>query len=272
MSYLDPLLNVVAYQDGAAVSKTGGAAAGGVNFKAPITVAYNPATGLTDIEIPNAPTFGDITANSVTATTVTADEVDAGEVVISGGWTMGPVATGTSTASAVSSSFLPLYSLSLPVGTTVLRFLLVGTLVLTPTVTASATVGIVYCFVRPATGNAIQMFANGDSNESSVNAPFGAFSSPVLTPSTFSIAVNFGTLPAWVGSTAYTAGPVGAADINVVSNDSGKLYMCKTPGTSASSGGPTGTGADITDGTAHWTYVGMILTITWTLFPVSRCG
>jgi len=54
---------------------------------------------------------------------------------------------------------------------------------------------------------------------------------------------------AWVALTAYTTG-------TLVTNDSGKLYICITAGTSASSGGPTGTTADITDGSAHWMYAG----------------
>jgi hypothetical protein len=53
---------------------------------------------------------------------------------------------------------------------------------------------------------------------------------------------------AWAGSTAYTVG-------QRVVNDTGKLYECITAGTSAASGGPTGTSQDITDGTAHWKYV-----------------
>lgn len=36
-------------------------------------------------------------------------------------------------------------------------------------------------------------------------------------------------------------------------NDS-KIYTCITAGTTAGAGGPTGTGSDITDGTAHWEY------------------
>lgn len=48
----------------------------------------------------------------------------------------------------------------------------------------------------------------------------------------------------WAGSTAYGAGWI-------VKNNN-ILYICITSGTSASSGGPTGTAADITDGTAHW--------------------
>jgi lysophospholipase L1-like esterase len=54
---------------------------------------------------------------------------------------------------------------------------------------------------------------------------------------------------AWAASTAYTLG-------QQRNNDSGKVYEVITAGTSAGSGGPTGTGADITDGTVHWKYVG----------------
>jgi hypothetical protein len=35
----------------------------------------------------------------------------------------------------------------------------------------------------------------------------------------------------------------------------GNLYRCTTAGTTASSGGPTGTGSSVTDGTAVWAYV-----------------
>lgn len=41
-------------------------------------------------------------------------------------------------------------------------------------------------------------------------------------------------------------------------NDSGKVYRCTTAGTSAGSGGPTGTGSGITDGSAVWAYVGAV--------------
>lgn len=53
---------------------------------------------------------------------------------------------------------------------------------------------------------------------------------------------------AWVASTAYSLG-------QFVTN-AGKVYYCITAGTSAGSGGPTTTGADITDGTVHWKYLG----------------
>lgn len=53
---------------------------------------------------------------------------------------------------------------------------------------------------------------------------------------------------AWVGTTAYVAG-------ERVTND-GRVYQCTTAGTSASSGGPTGTGSSIADGTVVWTHLG----------------
>ena len=52
----------------------------------------------------------------------------------------------------------------------------------------------------------------------------------------------------WAASTAYTVG-------DVVVNDSDKVYTCDTAGTSAGSGGPTGTGSNITDGGARWDYL-----------------
>ena len=55
---------------------------------------------------------------------------------------------------------------------------------------------------------------------------------------------------AWASSTAYTVG-------QRRENDTGKVYEVITAGTSDSSGGPTGTTADITDNTVHWKYVGV---------------
>lgn len=52
----------------------------------------------------------------------------------------------------------------------------------------------------------------------------------------------------WAASTAYAVG-------DVVQNDSGRVYRCTTAGTSAGSGGPTGTSAAITDNTVVWEYV-----------------
>ena len=57
------------------------------------------------------------------------------------------------------------------------------------------------------------------------------------------------TQAAWTASTVY--GTVGTRRTN-----GGKVYRVTEAGTSASAGGPTGTGADITDGTVHWAFVG----------------
>lgn len=53
--------------------------------------------------------------------------------------------------------------------------------------------------------------------------------------------------PAWTASKAYTIG-------QGVTNG-GNVYQCIGAGTSASSGGPTGTGTSITDGTVTWQYL-----------------
>ena len=52
----------------------------------------------------------------------------------------------------------------------------------------------------------------------------------------------------WAATTAYIVG-------DVVVNDSDKVYVCDTAGTSAGSGGPTGTGSNITDGSTRWDYL-----------------
>ena len=55
---------------------------------------------------------------------------------------------------------------------------------------------------------------------------------------------------AWAATTAYSVG-------DYVENDTpDRIYICTTAGTSAGSGGPTGTGTAIADNTAVWRYVG----------------
>ena len=51
---------------------------------------------------------------------------------------------------------------------------------------------------------------------------------------------------AWQADTAYS--------VRMYVSNLGHLYECTTAGTSASSGGPTGTTSDITDGTAVWVW------------------
>lgn len=54
---------------------------------------------------------------------------------------------------------------------------------------------------------------------------------------------------AWAASTAYDVD-------DFAHNDSGRVYVVTDPGTSAGSGGPTGTDDEITDGGVVWRYVG----------------
>ncbi len=63
---------------------------------------------------------------------------------------------------------------------------------------------------------------------------------------TLTVGLNSTAAPAWVASTAVTAGVYRTNGVNV--------YKCVTAGTTAASGGPTGTGTAITDGTAVWDY------------------
>jgi hypothetical protein len=61
------------------------------------------------------------------------------------------------------------------------------------------------------------------------------------------------TTQAWQGSTGYSNSPQ-----NFVVNGT-RIYKCVGSGVSAASGGPTGTGAAIVDGTAQWDYVSAVL-------------
>jgi hypothetical protein len=81
---------------------------------------------------------------------------------------------------------------------------------------------------------------------STITATKLTFTAPLTLSQTVS-ATNVAP-SAWQSSTAYTVD-------TLVTNDSGKVYICITAGTSASSGGPTGTGSSITDGTAAWMYL-----------------
>src|SRR5690349_9631511 len=60
----------------------------------------------------------------------------------------------------------------------------------------------------------------------------------------------FPGITAWVHSTSYSVGQVRQNGSNA--------YRVITAGTSAASGGPTGTGSNITDGTVHWKYLAAV--------------
>ena len=65
---------------------------------------------------------------------------------------------------------------------------------------------------------------------------------------------------AWASGTTYKVN-------DQRTNDSGKLYLCTVAGTSAGSGGPTGTGSSITDNTVTWKYIAAANGI-WTINSV----
>jgi hypothetical protein len=58
---------------------------------------------------------------------------------------------------------------------------------------------------------------------------------------------DLSTTPAWTANTAVVAS-------QTMMQNGGLPYVCITSGTTASSGGPTGQGTNITDGTAHWAF------------------
>ena len=64
---------------------------------------------------------------------------------------------------------------------------------------------------------------------------------------------------AWASTTAYVATP---GSRSVVLNDGGRAYICTTGGTSAGSGGPTGEGTAITDGSVIWRWLGADITVS----------
>lgn len=66
---------------------------------------------------------------------------------------------------------------------------------------------------------------------------------------TTSASATIATVPNWAGTTSYV---VGAR----VFHDTNHIYQCIAQGTSAGSGGPTGTSSSIVDGTVTWRYIG----------------
>ena len=59
--------------------------------------------------------------------------------------------------------------------------------------------------------------------------------------------IDLGASSPWLPSTSVV--------VDQMATNGGNLYICTTAGTTAASGGPTGTGTSITDGTAVWSYV-----------------
>lgn len=73
-----------------------------------------------------------------------------------------------------------------------------------------------------------------------------AIAESTLSPTEIILGQETGNYTAWQASTAYGLRQYAINGANV--------YECTTAGTSAASGGPTGTGTEITDGTVVWCF------------------
>ena len=98
---------------------------------------------------------------------------------------------------------------------------------------------------------------SGDSVVGTLAFTASSFTTSSAGTATFARALNSATTPAavidlgvcspWLASTTIV--------VDQMATNGGNLYICTTAGTTASSGGPTGTGSAITDGTVTWSYV-----------------
>lgn len=91
-------------------------------------------------------------------------------------------------------------------------------------------------------GNVYQVVSSGTCTSAGSGGPSGTSSSITDNTCTWRFV---GAV--WQGATAYS---LSARVVN-----GGALYIVATAGTSAGSGGPSGTGTDITDGSVHWTHL-----------------
>ena len=97
-----------------------------------------------------------------------------------------------------------------------------------------------------------------DAVASSVGAQGFTVAGVIDVPQTLVYTDVIGTAAAWIATHAYVATP---GVRSVVTND-GRTYICTTGGTSAGSGGPTGTGTAIADGSVVWSYLGATIAIS----------
>jgi hypothetical protein len=124
------------------------------------------------------------------------------------------------------------------------------TYTMTGTPTGSATGTITLATALPITGitrsGQVALVNTTQANSTLINGDYLTVSGATQTEYNVTAAIKVPL--GWTVSTAYVLG-------DLVTNDSGKIYVCRTAGNSASSGGPTGTSTGITDGSATWDYV-----------------
>lgn len=97
-------------------------------------------------------------------------------------------------------------------------------------------------------GNSITSLMNGAEYQP---YPYASASASFWAKNTaYTVGKVVRTPAVWAGNTAYLAGAV----VHVSGAAANTAYTCTTGGTSAASGGPTGTGTGITDGSCVWDY------------------
>jgi uncharacterized phage protein gp47/JayE len=101
-------------------------------------------------------------------------------------------------------------------------------------------------FRLPATQSTVDIYCTGNTGTSLLSGRTVTSGAQDSFESTADATLAAAT--AWTGTTGYNLD-------DIVSNDS-NIYICTDDGTSAGSGGPTGTGTGITDGTCEWDFVG----------------
>lgn len=100
----------------------------------------------------------------------------------------------------------------------------------------------------PATASTVDLIATGDDATALAIGRQARVPSGGIFETTAAATINLAT--AWAPTTYYDVG-------DIVRNDSPEnIYICAIAGTSAGSGGPTGEGTAIVDGSATWRFVG----------------
>lgn len=189
------------------------------------------------------------------------------------GWTQSRAA-GTSSSTFASSTTFALPLIPIPVGGSIVNVTLIASIPALSTLNLEGSFTRYYFAARPSSGSTT--VATGAVTGSTPGclslAPFASGNIAVsVSGSNLAVTAGIGSIPAWQANTAYTAGPIGVAQ-NIVNNDSGKLYVCTTAGTSANSGGPTGTGSSINDNGTIWAFIGTTLSIAWTAYIDQKAG
>lgn len=100
---------------------------------------------------------------------------------------------------------------------------------------------------KPATKSLVFLTLMGTPT-TAVNAGFQAKTADTGVTFSTIVAATIATLPAWQATHGY--------NLRDRVTNANRVYYCITAGTSAGSGGPTTTAADIVDGGVHWRYLG----------------